>query len=266
MSEMRILYPDGRQEVRAMPPQAELLDVLQGVVGGWIEYVPVQYHALQTHEAVINDEGLINDLPPNWPGSRMIGLDLAQYPPLHGPIVVVPHDPQDGPPPAQQRARASHPYSLLNLYARALEGDAKALGCLGAARAEDVCVIDARPAPTLTLYLIYPTGRIERYAPPHPEAGRAWIAGHLGEAHCLPHSAQVVTAYSAVFSVAPCERRPNQPAHAALGVQAPWQVPGPVVLLPTGVIDPSAAHQRLDEALSGNEQACAALGLSPDWL
>lgn len=109
---LRVIHPDGRQDVTEIGPDADTLSLLKAAVGGWIEYLPAHYHALSTHEVVINEEGLIDGLPPSWIGSRMIGLDLTQSPPLHGPIVIVPHDPEDGPSPAQQRQHAASPDNL----------------------------------------------------------------------------------------------------------------------------------------------------------
>lgn len=260
---MRVIHPDGRQEVTEIGPEADTLSLLKAAVGGWIEYLPAHYHALNTHEVVINEEGLINGLPPNWIGSRLIGMDLTQYPPLHGPVVIVPHDPEDGPSPAQQRQRAASPDSLLGLYARALEGDAQALGALGVSSPEQITVVDARFSAPHHLYLIHPDGQTERRTVNSYEEGQQWIDGHLGEAYRVPPRACGVKAYAVIYSAAPRDVRPNQPAQKAVGLTL--TVCGPVVLVSTGEADPSPLHQRLDEALSGNAAARAELGLSADW-
>lgn len=260
---LRVIHPDGRQDVTEIGPEADTLSLLRAAVGGWIEYLPAHYHALSTHEVVINEEGLIHNLPPNWIGSRLIGLDLPQYPPLHGPIVIIPHDPADGPSPAEERQRAASPDNLVNLYARALEGDAAALKALGVSRPEDITVIDARPPVHHFLYALHPDGRTERRDLEPIEEGRRWIAQRLGVGQRLPPHTQQVTAYAVISSVAPCDPRPNAVARAALGLSV---TPcGPVVLIPTGTVDPSQVHQRLDEALNGAEEACRKLGLMLDW-
>ncbi|GGO37090.1 DUF3846 domain-containing protein [Deinococcus humi] len=261
---LRVIYPDGRQDVTEIGPETDTLSLLRAAVGGWIEYLPAHYHALNSHEVVINEEGLIHNLPPNWIGSRLIGLDLTQYPPLHGPIVIVPHDPADGPSPAKQRQQATSPDSLVHLYARALEGDPAALTALGVNRPEDIAVIDARPQMRHFLYALYPDGRTERRDLEPLEEGRRWIAERLGVGQRLPPHTQQVSAYAVISSVAPRDPRPNSVAHAALGLSV---TPcGPVVLIPTGTADPSPIHQRLDEALNGGKEACEALGLLLDWV
>lgn len=260
---LRVIHPDGRQDVTEIGPDADTLSLLKVAVGGWIEYLPAHYHALSTHKVVINEEGLIDGLPPNWIGSRMIGLDLIQSPPLHGPIVIVPHDPEDGPSPAQQRQRAASPDSLLNLYARALEGDAQALQTLGISSPEQITVVDARPLAPHHLYLIHPDGQTERRTVGSYAEGQQWIDGHLGEAHRIPQRACGVRAYAVIYSAAPRDVRPNRPAQRAVGFTL--TVCGPVVLVSTGEPDPSPLHQRLDEALSGNAAARTELGLTAEW-
>ena len=106
---VRVIHPDGRQELHELTPETRTYELLQKLIGGWLEYVPAHYHALGEHEVVIDEEGLLKDLAPNWAGSRLIGLDLTQYPPFRGPLVIVPHDPADGPSPAQQRRHAAAP-------------------------------------------------------------------------------------------------------------------------------------------------------------
>lgn len=264
LNTMRVIHPDGRQEVHELTPETDRYGLLKSLIGGWPEYLPAHYHALQEHEVVIDEEGLNKDLPPNWVGSRSIGLDLTQYPPLRGPLVVVPHAPEDGPCPAQRRRTSASPDNLVNLYARALEGDAQALKTLGVSDPEQITVIDARPEREHWIYLIHPDGRTERTALASTEAAHRWIDDQLGEAYRLPEQLCGVSAYAVIYSVCPGDRRPNLPAQKALGLKRPLR--GPVVLAPTGQPDPSLAHQRLDEALSGRSgEARAELGLFARW-
>lgn len=260
---LRVIHPDGRQELTEIKPDTDTLSLLKNAVGGWIEYVPAHYHALNTHEVVINEEGLINNFPPNWLGSRLIGMDLTQYPPLHGPIVIVPHDPEDGPTPAQQRQHAADPDNLVNLYARALEGDTEALGSLGISSPEQITVIDARFLVPHHIYLIHPDGQTERRTVNSNDEGQTWIDSELGEAYRVPQRMCGVCAYAVIYSAAPRDMRSNLPAQKAVGLT--MAVYGPVVLVSTGEPDPSPAHQRLDEALSGDCAARAELGLTADW-
>ncbi len=60
--------------------------------------------------------------------------------------MIVPHDPEDGPSPAQQRQHTAGGNNLVNVYARALEGDAEALAHLGVRRPDQITVIDGRAA------------------------------------------------------------------------------------------------------------------------
>lgn len=264
-AQLRLIHPDGRQELRALRGETASLDELEAAVGGWVEYVSPTYHALSTHEAVINEEGAINGMAPNWAGSRLIGLDLTRYAPLHGPIAVIPHDPEDGPTPAQRRAGTAD--SLAATFARALEGDPVALRLLGVQRPEDITVIDATQDVTQHLYAVHPDGRVERCpATGDPADWHAWIDARLGPAVRLPGAAFVLTAYALLYSERPHDPRPNRPAGQAVGLHPTRQLRGPVVLVPTGAADPSTTHQCLDEALHGDPAAGADLGLRADWL
>ncbi|CAM3946122.1 hypothetical protein DEFR109230_17635 [Deinococcus frigens] len=179
--------------------------------------------------------------------------------------MLVPHDPADGPSPspAQQRRHAAAPDNLVNLYARALEGNADALAKLGVSSPEQITVIDAREAAPLHLYLMQPDGHTERYAVGGNDKAHRWIDGKLGEAYSVPTNACSVQAYAVIYSAAPIDQRPNRVAQKALGLKTLRY--GPVVLAPTGQADPSPTHQRLDEALSGNAAARAELGIIADW-
>ncbi len=260
---MRVIYPDGRQESHPITPETDTYELLKKLIGGWLEYVPAHSHALQDHEAVIDEEGMLKELAPNWHGSRLIGLDLTQYPPLHGPIVIVPHDPEDGPSPAQQRQNMASGNNLVSVYARALEGDAEALATLGISGPDEITVIDAREAAPLHLYLMQPDGHTERQTVGGNDEAHEWIDGKLGEAYRVPPEECGVQAYAVIYSAAPGDVRPNGAAQKALDLQTP--VYGPVVFAPTGQADPSPAHQRLSEALSGNAAARAELGITANW-
>ncbi len=259
----RVIHPNGQQDIVEIGPDADTLSLLKAAVGGWIEYLPAHYHALSTHEVVINEEGLVGGLPPNWIGSRLIGMDLTQSSPLHGPVVIVPHDPEDGPSPAQQRQRAASPDNMVNLYARALEGDVEALKSLGVDRPDQITMIDARFLAPHHIYLIHPDGHTERRAVGSNEEGQTWIDSKLGEAYRVPEAVCGVCAYAVIYSAAPGDVRPNIPAQKALALSC--TVCGPVVLVSTGEPDPSPIHQRLDEALSGDAAARTELGLTADW-
>ncbi len=260
---MRVIHPDGRQEVHNLTPETDSYTMLKTLVGGWLEYVPAHYHALQDHEVVIDEEGMLKELAPNWTGSRLIGMDLTQFPPLCGPLVLVPHDPADGPSPTEQRRHAAAPDNLVNLYARALEGDADALAKLGVSSPDEITIIDARAAAPLHLYLMQPDGHTERYAVGGNDEAHKWIDGKLGEAYSVPTSACGVQAYAVIYSAAPGDVRPNHKAQKALNLKT--LVYGPVVLAPTGQPDPSPTHQRLDEALSGNAAARAERVITANW-
>lgn len=260
---MRVIHPDGRQEVHELTPETDSYALLKKLIGGWLEYVPAHYHALQDHEVVIDEEGMLKELAPNWTGSRMIGMDLTQYPPLCGPLVLVPHDPADGPSPAEQRRHAASPDNMLSLYARALEGDADALAKLGVSSRDEITIIDAREAAPVYLYLMQPDGHTERHEVDGNDEAHRWIDGKLGEAYRVPPSACSVQAYTVIYSAAPGDTRPNRAAQKAVGLAAIFH--GPVVLAPTGQADPSPAHQRLSEALSGNAAARAELGITANW-
>ena len=260
---MRVIYPDGRQEHHDFTPETDRYPLLKTLIGGWLEYVPAHYHSLQAHDVVIDEEGLLKNLAPNWTGSRMVGLDLAQFPPFRGPLVIVPHDPEDGPSPADQRRHAADPDNLMNLYARALEGDADALATLGVSGPEQITVIDARLTAQSHLYLMHPDGHTERHAVGGNDEAHRWIDGKLGEAYRVPPSGCGVHSYAVIYSAAPSDQRLNRAAQKAVGIAATFR--GPVVLVPTGQADPSPAHQRLDEALSGDAVARAELGITADW-
>lgn len=260
---MRAIYPDGRQEVHVITEDTDTYTLLKNLIGGWLEYVPAHYHALQEHEVVIDEEGLNKDLAPNWVGSRLIGLDLTKYPPFRGPLVIVPYNPEDGPSPAQQRRNSTSPDNMVNLYARALEGDPEALETLGVSSPDEIMVIDSRTEAVHRLYLIHPDGQMERMSVSSTEEGHQWIHGKLGEAYRLPDEQCSVSAYAVIFSASPSDQRLNLPAQKAAGLKRTLR--GPVVLVPTGQRDPSPTHQRLDEALSGDPQARADLGITAHW-
>lgn len=260
----RAIYPDGRQDVREVREDTDTYALYRELVGGRLEYVAAHYHALSEHEVIIDEEGLVSGLAPNWIGSRLIGLDLTTYPPFRGPIVIVPHDPEDGPTPAQQRNQGVSPDGLLNLYSRALEGDPAALSELGVRSADDIMIFDARPEVLEILYLIHPDGRMERQAIDGADEGRAWVESKLGgEAYRVPPEHVRVSAYAVIYGAHPSDHRANAAASRALGL--PFTIHGPVVLAPTGRADPSPFHQRLDEALCGDEAARAQLGLTAHW-
>ncbi|CAM3946159.1 hypothetical protein [Deinococcus frigens] len=82
---MRVIHPDGRQELHNLTPETDSYTLLKKLIGGWLEYVPAHYHAIRDHEVVIDEEGMLKELAPNWAGSRMIGMDLTKYPPLARP-------------------------------------------------------------------------------------------------------------------------------------------------------------------------------------
>lgn len=258
-----VIHPDGRREVLPWPADERArLPLMQQQVGGYIEFVNPSAHTLETHEAVVNESGMIDGLPANWPGSRLIGYDLAQLPPLYGPVIVVPHDPED--PPLEARRRNSREHD--DLYSRALQGDAEALAALGLTRPEQIVVIDARPTPTLYLYLIHPDGRTERFDPDYSHAaGRAWVAAHLGHAYRVDPGSHDVRAYTGLYSARPTNPRPNVPAQVALGLRWTRPLLGPVILVPTGERDGTVLHERLDRALNGDAQAPQEIGLTLTW-
>ena len=66
---MRVIYPDGRQESHPITPETDTYELLKKLVGGWLEYVPAHYHALQEHEAVIDEEGCSRSWPPTGPAA-----------------------------------------------------------------------------------------------------------------------------------------------------------------------------------------------------
>jgi hypothetical protein len=86
--EIQILYPDGWIEKVQVKPE-NMDKALTKAVGGMFEYVSSAFHALQTHDVVINENGL-GRLPVNRFGSKYIGLNLSCYEPYFGPIVLVP--------------------------------------------------------------------------------------------------------------------------------------------------------------------------------
>ena len=177
--------------------------------------------------------------------------------------MIVPHDPADGPSPAQQRQHAAGGNNLVSVYVRALEGDAEALATLGVRSPDEITVIDGRMAAPRHLYLIHPDGQAERFTAGGDDEGRQWIESKLGQAFRVPPGQCGVQAYAVIYSAAPGDVRPNGPAQKAAALGAtPY---GPVVLIPTGQPDPSPTHQRLDEALNGSAAARAALGLTARW-
>ena len=64
----RLLHPDGTNET-VTPKEGNRfsLDELQGLVGGYIQLVPGE-HA-ETYDVVVNEEGLLKELPFNQAGS-----------------------------------------------------------------------------------------------------------------------------------------------------------------------------------------------------
>lgn len=149
-------------------------------------------------------------------------MDLTQYPPLHGPLVLVPHDPTDGPSPAEQRRHAAAPDNMLNLYARALEGDADALALLGVSSSDEITIIDAREAAPVYLYLMQPDGHTERHEVDGNDEAHSWIDGKLGEAYRVPPSACSVQAYAVIYSAAPGDTRPNRAAQRLSAWRPPF--------------------------------------------
>jgi len=87
-----ILHADGRREERPLPEDnTERYHALRDAVGGYIEYLSPAWHGLQNWDVLINEDGL-HRLPENPHGSRLIGMDLATYRPVCGPIVLVPRE------------------------------------------------------------------------------------------------------------------------------------------------------------------------------
>ncbi|MDV6376501.1 hypothetical protein, partial [Deinococcus arenicola] len=169
----------------------------------------------------------------------------------------------DGLSPAEQRRNAAAPDNLLNLYARALEGDTDALTLLGVSSPDEITIIDARDAAPLHLYLIQPDGHTERHTVGGNDEAHKWIDGKLGEAYRVPPDECGVQTYAVIYSAAPSDVRPNRIAQKALNLKT--LIHGPVVLAPTGQADPSPTHRRLSEALSGDAAARAELGITADW-
>lgn len=257
-----VVYPDGRREVHPWPDDENArLPLMKAHVEGDIEYVPPSAHTLQTHEVVVNEEGMVDDLPPNWPGSRLIGYDLRRQPPLHGTVLIVPHNPQDPPLAAQRRNARAHDH----VFALALAGDKEALAALGLQSPDQIAVIDTRPEPRVYLYLIHPDGRTERYEPNDRAASRAWVEERLGHAYRMHPSAHMVRAYAGLYAAQPKDPTPNVPASIGLGVWGMRHALGPVVLMPTGQPDETLLHDRLHRALNGDPEAQQETGLTPTW-
>ena len=72
-----ILHPDGSYVVEAMPQADALLGYLQNAVGGYIERVRIHHLSV---DMILNEEGLIHDLPVNptatriWEAEHWVGL------------------------------------------------------------------------------------------------------------------------------------------------------------------------------------------------
>lgn len=82
---VRKLYPDGRVEQVA---EAWTLAQLQAFVGGYIEFVKanVPHRAL-----IINEEGLLDNLPVNLEATRLCHKDVYRLGPLRGNVLLVKH-------------------------------------------------------------------------------------------------------------------------------------------------------------------------------
>ncbi|CAM4003015.1 hypothetical protein [Deinococcus marmoris] len=215
---MRVIDPSGRQVIHEITPDTDIRALLKQSLGRWLEYVPHHRHALQEHGVVVDEEALVKELQPSWVGSRLIGVNLNQSPPLRGPIVIVPHDSEGNHSPKQQHEWVNP----VNVYARALEGDVEALVVLGLSSPEQITVIEVRPPVQHHIYLIHPDGHTERFGLCSNEESRWWIARKLGQANRLPDYACTVKAYTVLFSVAPRDKRPNLAAQQAAPCSARW--------------------------------------------
>jgi len=129
-----IVQPSGRVDRYLWPEtEAEQLAVMQLAVDGSIEYLPLPFHTLQTHEAVLNDDGL-DRLPVNWPAHELLGMPEDCMPPC-GPVVIVPlPEGQDN------RAERAHQCRYFGTL------DAVALGLVEPAEVGLGVLIDARTA------------------------------------------------------------------------------------------------------------------------
>lgn len=261
---IHVIHPDGRKETHPFNPEGNL-NTLQKAVGGYIEYLNPAYHALQNHDVVINEEGL-GVLPENWPGSRAIGMDLSACRPLSGPVCIVPHDPEDGPSPAEVRGMQARGETLLDVWLRALDNDPAALKQLGLTSAEQITVIDASVTPKKYLYLLHPDGLVERHASQNPEQDYEWVYRKLGPAYRFPRELFSVRAFEVLYAQATDHTTaPHNPGVSkALGFDRAARL-GTVILYPTGQADPSAEHERLSRALQGDEDMLQELGLKLAW-
>ncbi|GAA3999923.1 hypothetical protein GCM10022631_08610 [Deinococcus rubellus] len=110
---------------------AERLKLIQISVGGWAERMPCAFHAFQTHEAYINEDGL-GRLPLNWPACRLLGMPADCMLPS-GAVIVVPMPESE-----TQTVERAHQCEFFGVL------DAVALGLATAAEAGLGFVIDAR--------------------------------------------------------------------------------------------------------------------------
>jgi hypothetical protein len=81
-----VYYPDGR--IDYLNERKPTLERLQELVGGYIELISPRMHPLTGKHVVINEEGLLYDLPPNPTATKMLGYPQM----LVGNVVVCEED------------------------------------------------------------------------------------------------------------------------------------------------------------------------------
>lgn len=79
-----LLIPAGGKPEEVEIPDKDELDTLQQLVGGWIEYVPTE----QDVTLYCNEEGKLQNLPPNSLATAIFGKLLMPHDFLAGDVVV----------------------------------------------------------------------------------------------------------------------------------------------------------------------------------
>lgn len=105
MVEVKVLYADGRVEEHPFPAvydgtNKEAGDFLRKVIGGWLEFVWVEYEGKRTC-MIVHEEGALIPLPINAAASLIYHIYPARrdgvpiwmapmlYPPIHGDVVLL---------------------------------------------------------------------------------------------------------------------------------------------------------------------------------